>query len=104
LPIDAFAVSPVDGKHKIVLGVAAAALSSDGATAERSAEQVRVTLPKDVAFSNPDLRFEVYQQIDLSKGDAYLRLSVWDTVTGRFGSTEQPIDVPKLGKRPVSRN
>lgn len=104
LPIDAFAVRPVDGKHKIVLGVAAAALSSDGATAERSAEQVRVTLPEDVAFSNPDLRFEVYQQIDLSKGDEYLRLSVWDTVTGRFGSTEHPIDVPKLRKRPVSQN
>src|SRR3984885_5634091 len=40
LPMDAFAVRPVDGKHKIVLGLAAAALSSDGATAERTAEQV----------------------------------------------------------------
>jgi VWFA-related protein len=104
LPMDAFAVRPADGKHKIVLGLAAAALSSDGATAERSAEQVRVTLPEDVVFSNLDLRFEVYQQIDLSRGDAYLRLSVWDTVTGRFGSTEFPIDVPKPGKRPVSQN
>jgi hypothetical protein len=104
LPIDAFAVRPVDGKHKIVLGLAAAALSSDGATAERTAEQVRVTLPEDVSFSNPNLRFEVYQQIDLSKGDAYLRLHVWDTVTGRFGSTEDPIDVPKLSSKAVRQN
>jgi VWFA-related protein len=98
LPVDDFKVRPTDGKKLIVVGVAAAALSRDGAIAERNAEQIRVTLPEGVAPSNPGLRFEVYQRIDLSKGDAFLRLTVWDTVTGRFGSTEAPVDLPKPGR------
>ena len=97
VPIDTLAVEPVHGKYQVVLGVIAIALSLDGGRVEHKADQVTVTFPEDVLRSGPD-PIGVDQQIDLSKNDRFLRLSVWDTVSGRFGSIDMPLGVPKPGK------
>ena len=97
VPIDTLAVRPANGKYQVVLGVAAIALARDGGTVEHKAEQVEVTFPEDVLRHGPD-PIAVDQQIDLSKGDKFLRLSVWDTVSGRFGTIDMPLEVPKQGK------
>ena len=91
------AVRPANGKYQVVLGVAAIALARDGGTVEHKAEHVEVTFPEDVLRHGPD-PIAVDQQIDLSKGDKFLRLSVWDTVSGRFGTIDMPLEVPKPGK------
>jgi len=94
LPIDALTMRAVDGKHKIVLGVAAIGLNRDGSMVEHKAEQITMTLPEDVLRRSPELPVTVDQQIDLSKDDKFLHLGVWDPVNGRFGSIEIPIEVP----------
>jgi len=97
VPIDGLAVRPVNGKHQIVLGVAAFALSREGSRVEHKVERVTVTLPEDVNRRSPD-PIGVDQQMDLSKNDKFLHLGVWDTVSGRFGTIEIPLEVPKPGK------
>jgi hypothetical protein len=90
----------VDGKHKIVLGVAAIGLDRDGSAVEHKAEQITMTLPQDILRRSPDLPITVDQQIDLSRDDEFLHLGLWDAVNGRSGSIEIPIEVPKPGKQP----
>jgi VWFA-related protein len=97
VPIDTLAVEPVNGKYQVDLGVAAVALSLDGGRVEHKVEHVTVTFPDYVLRRGPD-PIGVDQQIDLSKNDKFLRLSVWDTVSGRFGSIDMPLEVPKPGK------
>jgi hypothetical protein len=57
VPTDGLTATIVDGKHQIVLGVAAMALNSEGA--EHQAEQMAVTLPEDVPRCAPGLAVTV---------------------------------------------
>jgi VWFA-related protein len=102
VPIDSLTMRTVDGKHEIVLGVAAIALNRDGSMVEHKAEQITLTLKEDVLRRSPGLTITVDQQIDLAKDDKFLHLGVWDTVNGRFGSIEIPLEVPKPVKRQES--
>lgn len=95
LPIDAFAVRTVDGKPEIVLGVAAIARSYNGYPAKRGADQMTVVLKDDVLRNGPHLPITLDQPLNLAKSDQYLSLSIWDTISGRFGSIQIPIEVPR---------
>jgi hypothetical protein len=100
VPMYALTMRVVDGKHKIVLGVAAIGLDRDGSAVEHKAEQITMTLPEDIVSRSPDLPITVDQQIELSKDDKFLHLGLWDAVNGRFGNIETPIEVPEPGKQP----
>ncbi len=95
LPIGAVSVRTVNGKHQIVFGVAAMALNRDGYLMEHSAEQVTMVLKEDVFQRSPNLPITLDQQINLAKDDKFLHLGVWDTVSGRFGSIQIPLEIPK---------
>jgi hypothetical protein len=99
VPMYALTMRVVDGKHKIVLGVAAIGLDRDGSTVEHKAEQITMTLPEDILRRSPDLPVTLDQRINLSEDDKFLHLGIWDVVNGRFGNIEIPIEVPKPGKQ-----
>ncbi len=94
LPINALTIRDVDGTHKIVLGVAAIGLDRDGTMVEHKAEEITMTLPADILRRSPTLPIMVEQEIDLSKNDQFLHLGVWDTLNGRSGSIDTPLEVP----------
>jgi hypothetical protein len=106
LPINALTMRDVEGTHKIVLGVAAIGLDRDGTTVEHKAEEITMTLPADILRRSPNLPIMVDQEIDLSKDDQFLHLGVWDTVNGRSGSIDTPLEVPNPAQRqePTSHN
>jgi VWFA-related protein len=106
LPINALTMRDVDGKHKIVLGVAAIGLDRDGTIVEHKAEEITMTLPADILRRSPNLPIMVDQEIDLSKNDQFLHLGVWDTANGRSGSIDTPLEVPNPAKHqePTSHN
>lgn len=106
LPINALTIRDVDGTHKIVLGVAAIGLDRDGTMVEHKAEEIMMTLPPDILRRSPNLPIVVDQGIDLSKDDQFLHLGVWDTVNGRSGSIDVPLEVPNPAKsqEPASHN
>lgn len=102
VPLDALTMTTVDGIHQTVLGVVASALNSEGIMVEQRAEEMTVILPEDVLRRPPGLHFTVSQRINLSPEDMFLHLGVWDPVSGRFGSIQTPLEVPKPGKSHVA--
>lgn len=98
LPIGAFTVKQVDGKHQVIFGVAVIAFNRDGTLVERDARQVTMTFREEVFRRSPDLPVTLDQQIYLAKGEEFLSLGVWDTSSGRAGSIQIPLVVPKPSK------
>jgi VWFA-related protein len=94
VPIDALSVRTVNGKHEIVFGVATIAFNREGTLVEQNAEQVKMVL-NDQFHRSPDLPITLDQPLNLAKDDKFLSLGVWDTVNGRFGSIQIPVEVHK---------
>ena len=90
LPADAFTTQPVDGKHRAVAVVAVLALDHDGLRVAQHADEVTLNFGR----ANSDHPIKIEQQIDLAKGDTFLDLVVWDTITGRTGTLQVPLQVP----------
>ena len=57
-----------------------------------------MVLREDVFRRDPNLSVTLDQKLNLTKDDQFLNLGVWDTVSGRFGSIEVPLDVHKPPK------
>jgi hypothetical protein len=55
----------------------------------RKGDHVRLSLTVD----HPSVPICIEQQIDLRKGDYYLYIAAWDTVTGRLGTLQIPLAV-----------
>jgi VWFA-related protein len=95
VPIDAFTMKHVDGKHQVVFGVAVIALNRYGSLVERDAQQVTMTFKEEVFRHDPNLPIVLDQQLNLAKGDTFLSLGLWDITTGRAGSIQIPLEVLK---------
>lgn len=100
MPIDAFTVKQVDGTHQIVFGVAVIALNRDGSLVDHDAQQVTMTFKEDEFRRDPNLPITFDQQLNLAKGDQFLSLGVWDTASGRAGTIQIPLVVPKPSRHP----
>jgi VWFA-related protein len=98
VPLNALTVREVEGKHQVVFAVAAIALNRDGSAVRHDAQQVTMVLKEDVFRRDPDLIVTLDQKVNLTKDDQFLNLGVLDTVSGRFGSIEVPLDVHKPAK------
>jgi VWFA-related protein len=103
LPVDAFTQQTIDGQPKVIFGVAAIALNRDGREVDKRAERVTMTLNADVVRLHPDVPIRIDERLNLRKNDEYLYLAVWDMTSGRLGTLEVPLQVPKPGK-PVRSN
>jgi VWFA-related protein len=103
LPLDALTQQVIDGKSMVTFGIAAVALNRDGRPVDGHANQVTMTLNSDVIRLHPELPLVVDQILNLKKDDEYLYLAVWDMSTGRLGTLQVPVQVPKPGK-PVRAN
>ncbi|MGA3226799.1 MAG: VWA domain-containing protein [Acidobacteriaceae bacterium] len=99
VPVYALTMRVVDGKHKVVLGLAAVGLDREGSVVEHKAERITMTLPEDILRRSPDLPVTAYQRIYLSKDDKFLHLGLWDAVSGRFGNVDIPLEIPQSGQR-----
>jgi VWFA-related protein len=98
LPTGVFTKQTVDGKPGVVFGVAAVVLNRDGGVVDKHAERVTLTLNQDVLRIHPEVPFGFDRQINLKKDDNYLYLAVWDMTSGRLGTLQIPLQVPKAAK------
>jgi VWFA-related protein len=99
VPLDDFTVKDIDGKHTIVFGVAVIVLNHYGSLVQRNAEKVTMVLTETAFRRSPHRPIVLDQQLNLAKGDQTLSLGVWDTVTGRAGSIQVPVEVSKPSRR-----
>ena len=89
LPASAFAAKTVDGHPQIEFDLATVDFNQLGEEVSQNGQRVHLTFSVD----NPTQPVRVEQQIDLKKGDNYLSLAVWNTVTRSLGALEVPITV-----------
>jgi VWFA-related protein len=98
LPAVAFTPQNVDGQSKVIFGVAAVVLNRDGRVVDKHAERVTMTRKEDVLRLHPEVPFVFDQRLDLKKEDDYLYLAVWDMTSGRLGTLQIPLQVPRTAK------
>ena len=97
-PIDALTQQSISGTPEVVFGVAVVALNSDGRAIDRDGDRVTLALNEDVLRLHPDAPIIFDQRLNLNKNDQYLYLAVWDMTSGRIGTLQVPLQIPKPGK------
>ena len=98
LPLDAFTQTDVDGKKRVVFGVAVMAFNRNGSTVVKNGDRVGLTINRDSLREHPTAPIAIDEQVYLQKGDEYLYLAVWDSATGRLGTLQIMLDVAKPPK------
>ena len=98
LPVSSLTEQNINGEPKVVFGVAAVVLNGEGRAVDTHAERVTLTLNEDVIRRNPDAPLIFDQRLNFKKEDQYLYLALWDMASGRLGTLQVPLQVPKPGK------
>ncbi|HTD56603.1 MAG TPA: VWA domain-containing protein [Silvibacterium sp.] len=98
VPVNELTPQTVDGKPQATLGIAAILLNHDGRPDGSNADRVTMTLDNAEIQAHPDFAIALDQRLNLKHDDKYLYLAVWDMTSGRLGTLQVPLDVPKPGK------
>jgi VWFA-related protein len=95
VPAAALTQSDTNGKLGVDFGLAAIVFNRDGNLIAKNANTVKLVVNPESLRAHPEGAFYVAQQINLQKGDEFLYLAVWDTKTGRLGTLQVSLNVPK---------
>lgn len=98
LPVNALAQQTIDGKQEVTFRVAAIVINGYGQAIDSRAEQVTIALNESAIRNHPDGPLTFDQRLNLKKDDEFLYLAVWDVTSGRLGTLQVPVHVPKPGK------
>jgi VWFA-related protein len=99
LPANALAQRTIDGKQEVTFRVTAIVIDRYGRAIDSRAEQVTIALNEAAIRNHPDAPLTFDQRLNLKKDDEYLYLAVWDVTSGRLGTLQVPVDVPKPDKQ-----
>ncbi len=97
--MNALTQQTIDGKQEVTFRVAAIVIDHYGRAIDSRAEQVTMALNDDAMRHHPDAPLTFDQRLNLKKEDEYLYLAVWDTTSGRIGTLQVPVHVPKAEKQ-----
>jgi len=90
LPSDTFLTSTLpDGRTQSVVNITALAFNTAGEQVAKKGNHITIKFPAH----DPQKPIYISQQMPLRKGDNYLYIAVWDTITGRLGTLQIPITV-----------
>jgi len=95
IPTDAVTAQPIKGLPTVTMGIAAVVVNSEGRADDAHAERVQFALNEDAIRQHPELQLAFTQVLNLKKSDQYLYLAVWDMTSGRLGTIQIPVQVPK---------
>jgi VWFA-related protein len=95
LPAADFQQSIEDGKGQVMAGAAILAVSDYGNPVAHAVQVFKLNFDPKQLESSPNGLLSLDQEIDVPKGQNFLYLAVWDTATGRVGTIQLPLDVPK---------
>ena len=94
VPASSLLVREVDGHAQVVLGAAALSDSRECRVLSLRTELFSILVDPVKLRQTPQASLHIEQKIDAAKGDNFLYLSVWDTVTHRQGRIQVPLQVP----------
>lgn len=95
LPASAFTLRKVEGRESVTLGTGILALNQRGTPVARIVKQVALGIDEEKFRSTPDGILVFSEDVDLPVGEDYLLLAVWDIATGRLGTVQVSLQVPK---------
>ena len=99
VPLDAFPMQANGAKDQISLGLAVVALNQYGRLVTRVADEVTLALAQqNLDSASTKTRLGVDQQVNLPVGEDFLYVAVWSPKTGRVGTLQIPLAVPKAPK------
>jgi VWFA-related protein len=99
LPVNALAQQTIDGKQEVTFRVTAIVIDRYGRAIDSRAEQVTIALNEAAIRNHPDAPLTFDQRLNLKKDDEYLYLAVWDVTSGRLGTLQVPVHVPRPEKQ-----
>jgi hypothetical protein len=95
VPAAAFQQSVEDGKGAVTAGAAILAVNDYGRPVAHAIQVFKLNFDPQQVQATPNGMLSLDQEIDVPKGQTYLYLAVWDTVTGRVGTLQLSLDVTK---------
>jgi VWFA-related protein len=95
VPADALTQVTVNGQQRVVLGLVAIAFNDDGVPTAREAQRMTLAVNAEKLKLTPQAPVSVEQNINLGKGTTNLYLAVWDMRSGRLGTLQVRLDLPK---------
>jgi VWFA-related protein len=95
VPAAAFQQSVEDGKGAVTAGAAILAVNDYGRPVAHAIQVFKLNFDAQQLQATPNGMLSLDQEIDVPKGQTYLYLAVWDTVTGRVGTLQLSLDVTK---------
>jgi VWFA-related protein len=98
MPVSALTVQDVDGEKRVSVGVGTMAFNSNGRPVVRKGERLNMSLNPQFLSEHPNGYLSIDQPVALQKGDEYLYLAVWDLTSGRLGTLQIALSVPKPPK------
>ncbi|MFT4113834.1 VWA domain-containing protein [Silvibacterium sp.] len=95
VPFRDLSTSPSGDKRQMTFAVASLELSDIGTLTDKRMEQITLQTSEEAAEAGASRSVVIDQPVNLDKGDKYLFLAVWDQLSGRTGTVQVPIDIPK---------
>jgi VWFA-related protein len=93
LPATDFTIKTMHGRRGVDVGVAVLAFNQDGAVETQLADKLTFQIDEEALRLHPRAVIPADQQINLSKGQKYLSIAVWDMTSGRLGTLEIPLKI-----------
>jgi VWFA-related protein len=95
LPAADFQQSVQDGKGQVMAGAAILAVNDYGRPVGHAIQVYKLNFDPKQLEAEPNGLLSLDQEIAVPKGQNYLYLAVWDTATGRVGTIQLPLEVPR---------
>ncbi|MGF7180298.1 VWA domain-containing protein [Tunturiibacter psychrotolerans] len=95
VPAADFVPENIPGGQRVQIGAGAIALNQNGRPVGRVSQKFTLSFDGDKLTKGPNGKIYFDQQFSLPKGQNYLFVAVWDTLGGRLGTVQVPLDVPK---------
>jgi hypothetical protein len=81
--------------QRVQIGAGVVAFNQYGRTASRLSQKFTLNFNGDRLSEAPSANLSFDQQFNLPKGQNYLIVAVWDTISGRLGTIQIPVKVEK---------
>jgi hypothetical protein len=95
VPAADFVQQIIPGGQCVQIGAGVIAFDQYGGTARRLIQKFTLNFNGDRLSKAPSAKLSFEQQFKLPKGQNYLIVAVWDTISGRLGTIQIPVNVEK---------
>jgi hypothetical protein len=95
VPAADFVQQNIPGGQSVQIGAGLVAFNQYGRPVARLSQKVTLSFNGDKLSKAPNGKVYFDQQFSLPKGQDYLFVAVWDTLSGRLGTVQVPLNVAK---------